>query len=339
MSQDKKRNPNYKGNNYDPNYEQKKANRNYQKKHYEYKYQTTKNKSRSKGQSNYKGRHYNSNYKGRHYKPYYKKKTKFQRFYQSLLPLALIFVVFLIQQGLIEHFKNFNVQDYVNTNSVSMDDIEAVSSDLDISSEVVETSSNEVETSLEGLNEPELLVSNTKEINNDITNNTLISVNSCDTNGTREANVKVDVGYDSDLYNREYYAYTNNIGQLVKVEAATIKEQIDWEELPEGENRYCSAQADVDGAWENGYDRGHVIADSLGGVSNAYNITTQNSFVNQNGEQSVMEKQMQDTLYSGGTITNFVANIDYDDSSQTPVSYDVSYNVNGTPVNYQFANY
>ena len=38
-----------------------------------------------------------------------------------------------------------------------------------------------------------------------------------------------------------------------------------------------------------------MIADSLGGVSNAYNITPQNSTLNRHGDQAYMEKAIRET--------------------------------------------
>ena len=50
--------------------------------------------------------------------------------------------------------------------------------------------------------------------------------------------------------------------------------------------RYCNDEAKVPGVEEPDLDEGHVIADSLGGVSNAYNITPQNSTLNRHGDQA-----------------------------------------------------
>lgn len=52
---------------------------------------------------------------------------------------------------------------------------------------------------------------------------------------------------------------------------------------------------------------GHVIADSLGGVSNAYNITPQDSTLNRDGDQAYMEKVIRDA----GGRSNFTAVITY----------------------------
>ena len=66
-------------------------------------------------------------------------------------------------------------------------------------------------------------------------------------------------------------------------------------------------EADVPGTERSYLDQGHVIADSLGGVSNAYNITPQDSTLNRHGDQAYMEKVIRDA----GGVTNFVAKISY----------------------------
>lgn len=48
-----------------------------------------------------------------------------------------------------------------------------------------------------------------------------IEVLACDLSGKRESSVKVDVGYGS----REYFAYTNEFAQLVKVQAKELVAQ------------------------------------------------------------------------------------------------------------------
>ncbi|MBM7663980.1 hypothetical protein JOC25_000436 [Solibacillus kalamii] len=53
--------------------------------------------------------------------------------------------------------------------------------------------------------------------------------------------------------------------------------------------RYYPDEAKVPGVESDVLDEGHVIADSLGGVSNAYNITPQNSTLNRHGNQAYME--------------------------------------------------
>ena len=99
-----------------------------------------------------------------------------------------------------------------------------------------------------------------------------IEVDGGDLSGYREASVVVDIGFGD----RDYWAFTNQYGQLVRVVADKIVLQDDAAEpvLPDG--RYYKDEADVPGTERSDMDKGHVIADSLGGVSNAYNITPQN---------------------------------------------------------------
>lgn len=115
---------------------------------------------------------------------------------------------------------------------------------------------------------------------------TLVDATSCDISGQRIANAVVDIGYGD----REYWAFTNEYGQLVKVIAKEIILQEDAEATNDG--RYCSDEAKVPGTEEADLDEGHVIADSLGGVSNAYNITPQNNTSNESVPQVAPQENM-----------------------------------------------
>jgi beta-N-acetylhexosaminidase len=56
--------------------------------------------------------------------------------------------------------------------------------------------------------------------------------------------------------------------------------------------RYNKSKANVSGTENSNLNQGHVIADSLGGVSNAYNITPQDSVLNRHGDQAYMERNI-----------------------------------------------
>ncbi|MGL5550430.1 MAG: DNA/RNA non-specific endonuclease [Culicoidibacterales bacterium] len=164
--------------------------------------------------------------------------------------------------------------------------------------------------------------------------NQVIDVASCSLSGKREANVVVDIGFGD----REYYAYTNEAAQLVYVQAAEVTLQTD-DELAEGKTRYCNDEAKVPGTEAKDLDEGHVLADSLGGVGNAYNITPQESQLNRYGQQAEMEKLMRNTLHNGGTVTNFIAEITYpDQTTHTPEQYFYQMEINGELVTYEFFN-
>lgn len=161
--------------------------------------------------------------------------------------------------------------------------------------------------------------------------NQLIQVDGGDLSGTRKANVKVDIGYG----NREYYAYTNQYGQLVKVTAKKIVLQDDSTEAVNSKGRYYNDEAKVPGVESANLDEGHVIADSLGGVSNAYNITPQNSTLNRHGDQAYME----DTIRKAGGCTDFTAIITYPNTTtQIPNHYSYTYTLNGNVINDEFDN-
>ncbi|MDB1969408.1 DNA/RNA non-specific endonuclease [Clostridium tertium] len=159
----------------------------------------------------------------------------------------------------------------------------------------------------------------------------LIEVDGGNLSGYREPNVVVDIGFGD----REYYAFTNEYGQLVKVIAKEIILQDDSTEPVNSNGRYYPDEAKVPGVESKNLDEGHVIADSLGGVSNAYNITPQNSILNRHGDQAYMEKVIRDA----GGCTDFVAIITYPDTTtQIPNHYSYTYTINGNVINDEFDN-
>ncbi|MCH1627120.1 DNA/RNA non-specific endonuclease [Ferdinandcohnia quinoae] len=153
----------------------------------------------------------------------------------------------------------------------------------------------------------------------------LIEVDGGDLSGHREPNVVVDIGYGD----REYWAFTNEHGQLVRVVAKEIILQDDSTEPVLSSGRYYSDEAKVLGVESDVLDEGHIIADSLGGVSNAYNITPQDSTLNRHGDQAYME----DAIRKAGGATNFEAIIIYPNTeTQIPSSYQYSYVLMGNKI-------
>ena len=112
----------------------------------------------------------------------------------------------------------------------------------------------------------------------------IIEVDGGNLSGHRDPIVAVDIGFGD----REYWAFTNEYGQLVKVVAKEVILQEDSKEPVNSKGRYYPDEAKVPGVESKNLDEGHVIADSLGGVSNAYNITPQNSTLNRHGDQAYM---------------------------------------------------
>lgn len=159
----------------------------------------------------------------------------------------------------------------------------------------------------------------------------LIEVYGGELSGYRAANVVVDIGFGD----REYWAYTNEFGQLVRVVAAEIILQDDATEPVNSNGRYYDDEANVSGRENSNLDQGHVIADSLGGVSNAYNITPQDSVLNRHGDQAYMERN----IVQAGGATNFEAIITYPNTTtQVPSSYKYTYTINGYQVVDEFQN-
>ena len=153
----------------------------------------------------------------------------------------------------------------------------------------------------------------------------LIEVDGGDLSGYREPNVVVDIGYGD----REYWAFTNEYGQLVRVIADEIILQDDSNEPVLSSGRYYSDEAKVPGVESDVLDEGHIIADSLGGVANAYNITPQDSTLNRHGDQAYME----DSISRAGGATDFEAIITYPNTkTQIPSSYQYTYTIMGNKI-------
>ena len=159
----------------------------------------------------------------------------------------------------------------------------------------------------------------------------LIEVDGGDLSGFREPNVVVDIGYGD----REYWAFTNEYGQLVRVIADEIILQDDRNEPVTSSGRYYSDEAKVPGVERADLDEGHIIADSLGGVSNAYNITPQESTLNRHGDQAYME----DAIRKAGGAANFEAIITYPNTeTQIPSHYQYTYTLRGNKIVDSFDN-
>lgn len=171
----------------------------------------------------------------------------------------------------------------------------------------------------------------TQNTNNAFEGYKLIEVDGGDLSGHREPNVVVDIGFGE----REYWAFTNEHGQLVRVIADKIVLQDDRTEPVTSSGRYYHDEAKVPGVESKYLDEGHIIADSLGGVANAYNITPQNSTLNRHGDQAYME----DAIRKAGGATNFEAIITYPNTNtQIPSSYQYTYTIKGNVIVDSFDN-
>ncbi len=162
-------------------------------------------------------------------------------------------------------------------------------------------------------------------------NYTILEVDGGDRNGQRQANVAVDIGFG----NRQYWGLTNVYGQLVYVLADVITLQDDQQEAVNSSGRYYNDEANVPGTEHSDLDQGHVIADSLGGVANAYNITPQDSTLNRHGDQAYMEEVIRDA----NGCTHFIASISYPNTTtQTPNKYKYEYILMGNKIIDEFEN-
>ena len=215
-----------------------------------------------------------------------------------------------------------NVED-VSTTGGETDSQEVTTVNTNENSEKEETATTVVD---EPVVEETVVEETPTKLNDDLFSGyKLIEVDGGNMSGYREPNVVVDIGFG----NREYWAFTNEYGQLVRVIADEIILQDDRNEPVTSSGRYYSDEAKVPGVERDNLDEGHIIADSLGGVSNAYNITPQNSTLNRHGDQAYMEE----VIRSAGGATNFEAIITYPNTeTQIPSRYQYTYTVRGNKV-------
>ena len=214
------------------------------------------------------------------------------------------------------------------TENVSVNKEEKTSNTTDDAKEKTESTKN---SSADNATSSDKSTSNSTTSNDMFEGYKIVDVNYCSLSGSRQANVAVDIGYGD----REYWAFTNEHGQLVKVVAKKIVPQNDNTEDVNSSGRYCGDEAKVAGVEASDLDEGHVIADSLGGVSNAYNITPQNSTLNRTGKQADMEE----SIRKAGGCTDFTAIITYPNTStMTPSHYAYTYTLNGKVVKTEFDN-
>lgn len=195
----------------------------------------------------------------------------------------------------------------------------------------VNTNNNGKEETITTDDEPVVEETPTQSNNDLFSGYKLIEVDGGDLSGYREPSVVVDIGFGD----RHYYAFTNEYGQLVHVIAEEIVLQDDRTEPVTSSGRYYRDEAKVPGVERADLDEGHIIADSLGGVSNAYNITPQDSTLNRHGDQAYME----DALRKAGGATNFEATITYPNTeTQIPSHYKYTYTLKGNKIVDEFDN-
>ncbi|QCR31900.1 DNA/RNA non-specific endonuclease [Lysinibacillus sp. SGAir0095] len=207
---------------------------------------------------------------------------------------------------------------------------EASVTDVEIDSQEVSTvetnkNSDKEETIPSVVDEPVVVETPPQPTNDLFAGYKLMEVDGGDLSGYREPNVVVDIGYGD----REYWAFTNEYGQLVRVIADEIILQDDRNEPVLSSGRYYPDEAKVPGVESDVLDEGHIIADSLGGVSNAYNITPQDSTLNRHGDQAYLE----DAIRKAGGASNFEAIITYPNTkTQIPSSYQYTYTLMGNEI-------
>lgn len=256
----------------------------------------------------------------------------FKKKYVSVIAIGLIIIS--IMSGCNEE-SGVNENNVNNTIKVSptvvVDNIKnnEQETDVELQEPVIASETGEEKTDEEQKEQIEINNAETLEYNG--ATYTIIEVDGGNRSGERQPNVAVDIGFGD----RVYWALTNEYGQLIYVLADEITLQDDDSEPVTSDGRYYSDEAKVSGVEQDDLDEGHVIADSLGGVSNAYNITPQNSTLNRHGDQAYMERVMRDA----GGCKNFVATITYpDNTTQIPSKYKYEYVLMGNEIVDEFDN-
>lgn len=252
-----------------------------------------------------------------------------KKLYGILSALVVASLVFVGVSPWTPEATEITTADDPQTENVSVDKEDKTSNTTDDAKEKTESTKN---SSADNATSSDKSTSNSTTSNDDMFDGyKIVDVNYCSLSGSRQANVAVDIGYGD----REYWAFTNEHGQLVKVVAKKIVLQNDNTEDVNSSGRYCGDEAKVAGVEASDLDEGHVIADSLGGVSNAYNITPQNSTLNRTGKQADMEE----SIRKAGGCTDFTAIITYPNTStMTPSKYSYTYTLNGKVVKTEFEN-
>ena len=111
--------------------------------------------------------------------------------------------------------------------------------------------------------------------------------------------------------------------------------QNDSKEPVNSKGRYYIDEAEVPRLESKDLYEGPVIAYSLGGVSNTYTITPQNSTLNRSGDQAYIEK----VIIDAGGCTDFVAIITYPNTStQISSHYSYTYTLKGNVINDEYDN-
>lgn len=174
-----------------------------------------------------------------------------------------------------------------------------------------------------------------QQIENSFKSKKQIAIDSCDLSQERLADVTVDIGFGDRLY----YATTNANKQVVEVFARELILQDEESEPILANGRYCNDEANVFGTESKAFDQGHIIADSLGGVSNAYNITPEASGLNRSGMQRQMEQEIHDAIVDQKQVTNFHGQIIYPNTkTMIPSQYLFTFEINQQLESYQFNN-
>lgn len=252
-----------------------------------------------------------------------------KKLYGTLGALMALSILFVGVSPWTPETTEITTPDDPQTENVSVDKEDKTSNTTDDAKEKTESTKN---SSADNTTSSDKSTSNSTTSNDDMFDGyKIVDVNYCSLSESRQANVAVDIGYGD----REYWAFTNEHGQLVKVVAKKIVPQNDNTEDVNSSGRYCGDEAKVAGVEASDLDEGHVIADSLGGVSNAYNITPQNSTLNRTGKQADMEE----SIRKAGGCTDFTAIITYPNTTtMTPSHYAYTYTLNGKVVKTEFDN-
>lgn len=163
-------------------------------------------------------------------------------------------------------------------------------------------------------------------IDEELFDNEELKVSTCSYNVSRKPNVKVNIGYGS----RQYFAYTNEYGQLAYISADEIIVQDESTESVNDSGQYCDGPAQISG--DSGTTAKTVISDSLGAASNSYNVIPAGNVYS--GLESI-----ENEILANGGATEFKAYFTYETTdSTTPHMISISYKIGSQLVEYNFNN-
>lgn len=169
-----------------------------------------------------------------------------------------------------------------------------------------------------------------------------VTIDACDVNTVAKANSVANISKDG-KYN--YFGYTDSEGRLYKTTADVLRHKSD---TGRGTGQMCDsrypsnsndkAKKSIGFVTSGGDDRGHAIGDQFDGVSNSFNITSQDRKTNQNVFVAFENYLAKTISEKPGSVTDFEQIAHYNGKERRPYKYTVKVKINGKEKNIEFIN-